>query len=288
MKRSWGRKEVLALLLACAASTDVACSVIVEPNRQQCSVDADCTKRGGAFAGATCVDTVCVPPAPDPTWGCLGQVVWPPARPGKVNVTAQFRDAVTGAPLMGVVVNVCRKQDFQCLMPIASGLQPADTGDLTFQVDSGFDGFLEMNLAGALPGLFFFYPPVTEDRVLVGVPLLSKYILDTIGSLSGKPYLPEKGVALLAAMDCRNQFAEGVHIWSTDADQDTAAFYVIQKIPNSSATYTDTSGQGGLINLRPGSVAIQGTLQDGRTIGTVTVVVRAGGVTYTSMVPAPK
>jgi hypothetical protein len=263
--------------------------VIVEPNRQQCSVDADCAARGAAFAGTTCVESVCVPAPPmvDPVWGCLGHVVWPPARTAKVTVTAQFRDAVTGKPLTGVVVDVCRKQDFACADPIAAGLRPADTGDLAFQVDAGFNGFLQMNLPGALPGLFFFYPPVTEDRVLVGVPLLSKDTLDTIGALAGKPYLPEKGVALLAATDCRNQFVEGVHFSSADADQDTTAFYVINQIPSSSATFTDTSGQGGLYNLPPLSVTIQGTLQDGRKVGTVSVVVRPGGVTYTSLVPAP-
>jgi hypothetical protein len=312
MKASWGRKTLsLTFLLTGLALGDVACSVIIDPNRQQCSVDSDCTARGAAFAGSTCVDSVCHQQCSvdadctargtafagstcvnsvcvaDPVWGCLGNVVWPPGSKPRYNVTIQFRDAVTGTPITAVTVSICRKQDFDCTNPIAAGLKPADSGDLAFQVDAGFDGFLSMNMVGALPGLFFFYPPVNDDRVLAGVPLLSKDILDQIGILAGKPYLPEKGVALLAAMDCRNQFAEGVHISSTDADQDTTAFYVIQKIPNSSATFTDSSGQGGLFNLRPGSVAIQGTLKDGRKVGTVTVVVKAGGITYTSMVPAP-
>jgi len=128
---------------------------------------------------------------------------------------------------------------------------------------------------------------VNEDRVIVGLPLLTSGILTQVLSLSGKTYNPDKGVALVGAMDCRNLPAEGVHIWSTDADTDTTAFYVIKKIPSATAMATDASGEGGLVNLKLGSVALTGTLQDGRSLGTVTVVVRPMGITYTSIVPSP-
>ena len=81
--------------------------------------------------------------------------------------------------------------------------------------------------------------------------------------------------------------AEGVHIWSADSDANTRAFYVIQKIPTATATVTDASGQGGFINLRAGSASISGTLSDGTKIGTVTILVRAGTITYTNMLPSP-
>jgi hypothetical protein len=279
-----GRTTLFSLALASVALAHTACSVLVEPNRQQCAVDADCQGRGPDFEGALCVDAVCTP---DPAWSCLGAVSWPPPKVARVTVTVQFRDIVTNDPLTGVAVNICRKFDYDCAQPIAAGLHPPESGDLAFQVDAGFDGFLEMNMAGSLPGLFFFYPPVNEDRVIVGLPLLSPALLGQVSALSGKAYKPEKGVALVGAMDCRNLPAQGVHIWSTDADMDTTAFYVIKKIPSSTAMVTDISGEGGLINLKPGSVALTGTLQDGRSIGTVTVVVRPMGITYTSVVPSP-
>jgi hypothetical protein len=274
------------LVLVGIALPLISCSIMVEPNRQQCAVDADCKARGGAFANALCVDAVCTPD-PDPAWSCLKSVTWPPPRSTRVTVTVKFRDIVTNAPLTAVSVNICRKFDYDCTQPIQTGLHPPESGDLAFQVDAGFDGFLEMNMMGALPGLFFFYPPVNEDREIVGLPLLPAGILTQVSALSGKPYIPEKGVALLGAMDCRNLPAQGVHIWSADADSDTSAFYVVKKIPSTSAMVTDESGQGGLINLKPGSVSLSGNLQDGRNIGTVTVVVRPMGITYTSLVPSP-
>jgi hypothetical protein len=270
--------------LAGVALSHAGCSVIVEPNRQQCAIDADCQARGAALAGSLCIDSVCTP---DPAWSCLGAVAWPPPKVPKVTVTVQFRDIITNAPLTNVTVNVCRKFDYDCAQPIATGLHPPDSGDLAIQLDAGFDGFLEMNMMGALPGLFFFYPPVNEDRVIVGLPLLNSAILSQVLALSGKTYNPGKGVALVGAMDCRNLPAAGVHIWSTDADTDTTAFYVIKKIPSATAMATDASGEGGLVNLKLGSVALTGSLQDGRPLGTVTVVTRPMGITYTSIVPSP-
>jgi len=46
---------------ACAAA--VACSVLVPLDDKQCSSDADCRARGGAFANAVCSQSVCVAPA---------------------------------------------------------------------------------------------------------------------------------------------------------------------------------------------------------------------------------
>src|SRR5262249_35763839 len=86
-----------SLALAGAALAQISCSVIVEPNRQQCTVDADCQARGAAFAGSLCVDTVCTPD-PDPAWSCLKSVSWPPPTVAQVTVTVKFRDIVTNAP----------------------------------------------------------------------------------------------------------------------------------------------------------------------------------------------
>jgi hypothetical protein len=276
--------RLFTLALGGVALAGMSCTVLVEPNRQQCAVDADCQARGAAFAGSHCIDSVC---APDPAWACVGSVSWPPPKVSRVTVTIQFRDIITNAPLTDVTVNVCRKFDYDCTQPIETGLHPPASGDLALQLDAGFDGFLEMNMEGTLPGLFYFYPPVNEDRTIAGLPLLTTGILTQVLALSGKTYDPQKGVALVGAMDCRNLPAEGVHIWTTDADADTTAFYVIKKIPSATAMLTDASGEGGLVNLKPGSVGLTGTLQDGRSLGTVTVVVRPMGITYTSIVPSP-
>jgi hypothetical protein len=39
--------------------------------------------------------------------------------------------------------------------------------------------------------------------------------------------------------------------------------------------------------LRPGPATVTGALGDGRQIATLSVVVRAGSITYTTLVPSP-
>src|SRR5688572_7893563 len=77
-------------LIALAASLSSSCSVLVEQDRVQCSVDADCADRG--LAGAVCVDSIC---QPEPKWGCLGSVTWPPPMANKFNVTVRVRELIT-------------------------------------------------------------------------------------------------------------------------------------------------------------------------------------------------
>jgi hypothetical protein len=55
-------------ILACLALVTAACSLIFgEP--EQCATNEECTNRGTAFAGATCVEHRCVVPAPTPGEG---------------------------------------------------------------------------------------------------------------------------------------------------------------------------------------------------------------------------
>src|SRR4029453_10493256 len=86
--------RLFSLALAGVARAQIPCPVIAEPNRPQGAVDADCKARGGAFANALCVDSVCAPD-PDPAWSCLKSVTWPPATKSRVKVTVKFRDIVT-------------------------------------------------------------------------------------------------------------------------------------------------------------------------------------------------
>ena len=54
------------------------------------------------------------------------------------------------------------------------------------------------------------------------------------------------------------------------------------------ATGTDGSGRGGIINLKAGPVSVTGRIPDGRMVGTVGLFVRPRAITYTSLFPAPR
>ena len=158
---------------------------------------------------------------------------------------------------------------------------------MVVQVAAGFDGYVELAAADAMPGIYFFYPPLTEDRDIPLVPILSVNALSMFAGLVGGQVLPDHGLVLLGAYNCLQAPGDGVRLSSPDADAATFSFYMIKGIPSSTATATDSQGYGGLINLRPGSVTLTGTLTTGETIGTESVLTRASVITYTALVPSP-
>jgi hypothetical protein len=270
-------------ILVLVALPATGCTVLVDRNRQQCTTDEDCRLRGEAFAGATCFEGVC---APDPTWACLGLGDGPaPADSRTFRVTIRIRDLVTEQPMPGVSGRLCRKLDVTCSQPVGGEIPADQNGDLLLDVEPGFDGYAELRAKDKMPGLYFFYPPVQQDREVPFVPLLPAAVLSQFAQLNGKQLVVERGHVLLGAYDCQRRPAEGIHLTSMDGDADTAAFYVLEKFPKVIATATDRSGRGGFINLRPGPVVISGDLADGRHVASVSLLIRPGTITYTSLAP---
>lgn len=262
------------------------CSLLVEPQRQQCQVDTDCHGRDPTFADGVCVEALC---QPNPAWSCLGGVAWPAPPPHKASVIFRLRDLVTDAPVAGVTGRVCNKLDFDCLRPLSGGLLSDGSGTMVVELDTGFDGFIEFGPPGRLPSVYFFYPPVVGDREFPSLPLMSERELTFFAAQNGRPIAPDRGHVMVGSYDCLSRPADGVSVSSDDADPTSAAFYLVKKVPSFSAGSTDSSGRAGLINLRPGSVSVTGSLaSDRRRIATVGVFVRAGTITYTTVLPAPK
>ena len=276
----------IAAVIPLMAVADAGCSLLVEPQRQQCQVDADCQKLNPEYRDAVCMQSVC---QPNPAWSCLGDVSWPMPVPRKSSVVFRMRDLVTDAPVSGVTGRVCHKLDFDCLRPIASGLISDGAGTLVFELEAGFDGFVEFGPPGRMPGVYFFYPPIDGDREYPSLPVLAAPELAFFAQQGGHPVAPERGHVLLGSYDCLTMPADGVLLSSEDADNATAPFYLVKKVPSFTAPGTDSSGRGGLINLRPGSVSVTGERAlDGKHIATIGVFVRPGTITYTTMLPAPK
>ena len=271
-----------------------ACSVLVDPNREQCSSDTDCTRRGGAFAGSVCLGSVCrsaspAPASPDaPTaWGCLGTIAWPDASVGYVDVTINLKDLITYNPVGGVGARLCRKLDTKCEQPILDGVQSDASGKLAFQAPLGFDGYAELTPPGAIPGLYFFYPPLTETRDVPFIPILPLSELSTFAGLVGGQIMPGRGQLVIGVYDCLKVPGDGVTFSSAEADTASMPFYLIKGAPSSKATATDSSGYGGIINLLPGTATLTGKLGSGESLGIESVLMRADEITYTTLLPLP-
>jgi hypothetical protein len=281
MWASFCRVGVLALVVVSTGS----CSLLVDADRQQCNVDMDC-RADPANAGAVCVEGVC---QPNPTWACLSSVMAPPpAEPRPARITMQLRDLVTEQVLVGATARVCRKLDYDCAQPMASGLVGDSNGDLVVETTVGFDGYVEVKARDRMAGIYFFYPPVTGDRVIPNVPLIREIDLMQFAGLAGKGLVDMRGHVMLGAYDCLGRAAEGVSLWSDDGDAQTTPFYSVGKVPSITAPGTDASGRGGIINLKAGPVSVTGRIGDGRLVGTIGLFVRPRSITYTAMFPAPR
>lgn len=277
-------RSALLLFAQLVVPLQLGCTSIVESDRVQCSTTADCTRRGGAFASSVCEAQICKTPSP---WSCLGNVTWPLGTAASVTVTLNMTDIITTQPVAGVAARICRKLDTSCAEPLQTDLISDTTGRIAIVVPQGFDGYVELAAPGAMRGSYFFYPPLTSDREIPSVPILQAAALNTFATLAGATPMTDRGHVMVRAYNCLGQTAEGVHFSSPESDDTTAPFYMIKGIPSTKQTQTDNTGQGGLLNLRPGSVTLVGKLSDSRETGKLSVFTRAGELTYTAVVPAP-
>jgi hypothetical protein len=278
---AWFRRQSSRVLLF-AGLTSASCSILVDKNRVQCASNDDCA---GFAAGAVCMDAVC---QPDPVWGCLGSVVFPPPPPGPFTVTIHMRDLITGAAIPGVVGRLCEKLDTTCAAPIAADVDAGASGDLMLPVPGGFAGYVEMRAPDKMPGIYFFNPPVDGNREIPSVPLMEQSLVEQLAQLNQKQLDLQRGHLLMGGYDCRHMAAAGMKLSADDTDGESSDFYVLNNVPRAGAKSTDLSGRGGFINLKAGIVAITASLAaDDRKVATVSLYIRPGTITYTSIVPSP-
>jgi len=291
------------------------CTVLVDANRTQCGKDSDCTSKGAEFAGAVCSEGLCIvdPARPkcakdadcaangapagavclagfcevDAQWGCEGA---PPNSTHAYKLTMHIQDAVNSMKsLEGVVAQLCRKLDVTCEDPIGAPVTSDAGGGVTLSVESGFAGYVYLTSPKVTPSLYFLTSPVTGDLNLPSVPLASPFAAGQIVASAGgegASWNRERGLVLLNAFDCQGATAGGLTFSAGTADQSTFSFYLVNNLPTSKGTETDMTGYGGLANVPPGVSTISTTLgPDGRKVSTVSILVRAGHISYSSVTP---
>jgi hypothetical protein len=278
----------------------VACSVLLPLGAEQCSVDSDCTARGGAFAGTVCANNVCIhptapleagpgdggdggPDVPDAAvdagpWGCLDQppeVLDPNA---SVATTVILFDALkpitetnpfaptSYTPVPGLSVQACNILDPQCTKPVTPLVVSNDAGVANVTLPQSFEGFLQVSGAGALP--FTVYPgqlPAGESTATFPLAVLGTSETQLLAASLGVPMEtnPDAGVGsvFLQAYDCYDQHAAGVSFsLPIDAGAQTVQWYTSNQLPSPTATQTDSYGTGGVLNVPAGALAATGTV----------------------------
>jgi hypothetical protein len=283
----------------------LSCSVLVDANKVQCSQDADCRPHG---ASLSCLSQVCVDVSSSSDggsatdggtatdggstpWGCIGEVTWPTGTLASVTLTVPVVDVITSAFPADLQVRACSKLDVQCASPLSATVDVASTpGVLKVTLAAGFDGYLELTSPSITPALFFVVKPVREDTALTTyLPVVPPSGFEGIAQAIGTTLdLTTMGHVYALAEDCGATPASGVRFEIDKESAQTAAYYMINNTPVSTAPATDTSGSGGFLNIPTGFVRLTGYVSTtGARIGEAGFMVRRGAVSYPRLMPTP-
>ena len=292
-----GRSSVFALGTAALLQT-LGCTVIIDADRNQCKVDADCANRGEAFANTVCVNSVCEP-ARSALWGCMDDEPPEPLPPATYNVTLHAQSIAGMGAIPGIPAKLCRKINPGCDPPEATGMTDAN-GDVTFQIPSNltgafvaFDGHDETLPQDQwaeqwVPANYFLNPNPTSDMT-IAVQMATFKLLNILTFLVEKPQEVGRGTVLINVLSCTGAGAAGVVYTASNADEFTTAFYVEGGAPVKGRTSTNTDGFGGFINIEQGNVVISGQIEEtGQPIDTVSLAVFPNTITYSRLVARAK
>lgn len=283
---------VVALLpLLCAIQ---GCTVVLDPSEDQCSTVVDCENRG--FSDASCVEQVCVENAVvDPVWGCLGDVTEPVPDPSqRVEFSVKLVFAVDDLPVTTATIDFCDKLDVGCTgtnPDFPKGLTPDAEGVVSVSVVQGFDGFVRITDPEIVDSRIYVGRPIVEPPTVKEVRLLRPSEYAALAAIALNEPDPERGSAILLAVDCQSIAASGVRFESPNADGDSSEFYLINQAPTPppNATATDADGFGGFFNLAAGvTVARSFREEDGAFIGESSFQILPNTISYVQVSPTPQ
>lgn len=204
-------------------------------------------------------------------------------------LTMHLQDAVLMTSLPGVEGKLCRKLDVACEHPL--GYVVADGGGtINTQIEAGFDGYVQLTDPNSkiAPALYFLTPPVQGDLNLPSVPLANPLVAaGIVKSAGGTTWLSDRGLVLLNAFDCQGNTAAKItfSVGGTPAP-DSSIFYLVDTLPSTNVTSTDETGYAGLVNMPEGVTTISARLApSGRKVSEISVLVRRGFISYSSVTP---
>jgi hypothetical protein len=219
---------------------------------------------------------------------------------GNVAFSVTFVSFTTEQPFVGAKVKACSKLDFECSSPIDSATSDA-SGRVTVHVPtglSGFDGYLDVSGgsvggsgAPAFPTIWYPIPYVIADGWRGRTQILSSDEFLAITMATGTIPDPKRGHVAMNAADCAFTPAAGVHFSVDASDMSTVTYYLVGGVPVTTATETDSSGIAAFVNLPTSSPArltvVSATSKpaNGKSMGSITFIVRAGTLTTSELFP---
>jgi hypothetical protein len=173
------------------------------------------------------------------------------------------------------------------MRPATEWLEPDATGKVTLPLNEGFSGYLEITGQDEVPTLYVLPAALTPDLVqalsAVTISLLPLDALLAFGEVSQLELDPGAGVLSMNTFDCTGPEAPGVRL-----ELNTAAvpFSFIDGLPVAFEDTTTDDGAAGFANVLPGLVVVKGFRGDTtELVGVATVLVRAGWVTISNLMP---
>lgn len=196
---------------------------------------------------------------------CAGQP-WPVPPGPSLAIHLAFTSFTSQAPLRGVLVKICGETDHDCTTPVDTQTTGADgTTDLTMPTGPGAFGgyfdFADPSIAHTIAHAH--YVSLAADLQSASAPVFTNWSTldpDTWGLLRGAYNLPKdpgaRGRVSVQAISCGGSNLSGVAVTSSNADSQTSFGYVINGVPSTTATQTDSSGIAGWENHPPGPTTL--------------------------------
>jgi hypothetical protein len=212
-----------------------------------------------------------------------------PARPpgatgGIIVYSLQLVDLATDEPHANATVRACGLTDVMCDTPVTPTMMTDSEGWVSLRLTQNFVGFLEIVSERAVP--YVFYLPseglrrTTSDYPLAMIGLESFQGLLATYQL---PLDPTLGGIAFRSFDCQGNPARGVELTS---DRSGVPWYFDQGLPNTERRQTDESGLGGFVSSEPGLSILEASLPDGRTIESMSIIVRPSWIAAGYLRPA--
>ncbi len=241
-------------------------------------------------------------------WACLGQPFPGSGHPDPLDITLIVMDGlqpetsaggvdggsdlvtVNGAYLPGITVRACDLLDPGCDTPSVTVVTDSD-GRAAFSLPETFGGFFRMEgmLSGqpAIP-VSLYTGALTMNEATGSLPAyeLSQEGLQILtGSLVQTPLAlgPDAGAGhlLVNIYDCEDHQGSGVSFSYSSLGSGAQPFYFSEGLPSTTGTETDGYGLGGAINVPLGAQTITAKVaSSGAVVGTTTVVIRPGEITW--------
>jgi hypothetical protein len=130
--------------------------------------------------------------------------------------------------------------------------------------------------------------PADDTTLTLPLPLLTPTQFQQFALLSGRNADFSRGSLLSVVLDCDRQRSLGARLVSPNADPGSTIFYLIDALPNSNATQTESVGVAGILNLPLGTQLVEARrTSDDALINQANLYIRPNALTVIDFEPSP-